>query len=127
MFLNRQIESAKDQQAGINARLDAECFALAEQTNSLRLEVSVHHCCVETQSLRCYEVLKIIYRLQEYLDLNSGDLVNLEDVPKQVVASDCPYPELKACLHTTFRSLTEMYQKKLHTLHQQLGETDRHV
>lgn len=117
----------KDQQAGINARLDAECFALEEQMNPLRLEVSVPHCCVETQSLRCYKVHKIIYLLQEYLDLNPGDLVNLEDVPKQVMASDCPYPELKACLLMTFRSLTETYQKRLHTLHQYLGQTDRHV
>lgn len=116
----------KDQQAGINARLNAECFALEEQMNSLRLEVSIHHCCVETQSLRCYKVHKIIYRLQEYLDLNSGSLVNLEDVPKQVMDSDCPYPELKACLHMTFHSLTATYQKRLHTLHQQLRKTDRH-
>lgn len=117
----------KDQQAGINARLEAECFALEEQMNSLRLEVSVHRSCVETQSPRCYIVHKIIYHLQEYLDLNSGNLVNLEDVPKQVMDSDCPYPELKACLHMTFRSLTETYQKRLHTLQQQLRKTDRHV
>lgn len=116
----------KDQQAGIITRLDAECFALEEQMNSLRLEVSGHHC-VETKSLWCYRVRKIIYRLQEYLDLNSGNLVNLEDVPEQVMDSDCPYHELKACLHMTFHSLTETYQKRLHTLYQQLRKTDRHV
>lgn len=117
----------KDQQAEINARLAAECFALEEQINSLRLEVSVHHCCVETQSLRCYKVHTIIFCLQEYLEFNSGNLVNPEDIPKQVMDSDCPYPELKAFLHMTFHSLTETYQKRLHTLLQQLQKTDRHV
>lgn len=41
--------------------------------------------------------------------------------------SDCPYPDLKACLHVAFRSLTETYQKRLQTLQQQLGKTDRYV
>lgn len=31
----------KDQQAGINDKLDEECFSLEEEINSLRLEVSV--------------------------------------------------------------------------------------
>lgn len=51
LLLKRQIQFVKDQQTGINAKLDAECFALEEQMNSLRLEVSVHHCCVETITL----------------------------------------------------------------------------
>uniref|UniRef100_H3DGE6 Coiled-coil domain containing 148 n=1 Tax=Tetraodon nigroviridis TaxID=99883 RepID=H3DGE6_TETNG len=98
LLLKRQIQFVKDQQTGINAKLDAECFALEEQMNSLRLE--------------------------EYLEYNSENLVNLEDVPNQVMDSDCPYPELKAYLHMTFHSLTETYQKKLHTLQQQLQKTD---
>lgn len=65
--------------------------------------------------------------LQEYLDLNSVNLVNLEDVPKEVLDSDCPYPELKACLHFAFHSQMETYQKRLQTLQQQLANIDRHV
>ncbi|XP_011608694.1 coiled-coil domain-containing protein 148 isoform X1 [Takifugu rubripes] len=95
----QQIQFVKDQQAGINDKLDEECFSLEEEINSLRLE--------------------------EYLDLNSVNLVNLEDVPKEVLDSDCPYPELKACLHFAFHSQMETYQKRLQTLQQQLGKIDR--
>lgn len=40
---NYQIQFVKDQQAGIRDKLDLECFALEEEVNALRPEVSVHH------------------------------------------------------------------------------------
>lgn len=51
--------------------------------------------------------------------------MNIEDIPKEVLDSDCPYPELKESLIQAFHSLSERYQSRLQSLQEQLQGTDR--
>uniref|UniRef100_A0A3B4Z8X0 Coiled-coil domain containing 148 n=1 Tax=Stegastes partitus TaxID=144197 RepID=A0A3B4Z8X0_9TELE len=62
---------------------------------------------------------------QKYLNSTSDNLVNTEDIPKEVLDADCPYPDLKDSLIQAFHSLSERYQSRLQNLQEQLQGTDR--
>ncbi|XP_031714533.1 coiled-coil domain-containing protein 148 [Anarrhichthys ocellatus] len=95
----QQIHFVKDQQDDITAKLQAEYLALEGEIIGLGLE--------------------------KYLTSTSDDLVNIENIPEEVLNSDCPYPELKDSLIQAFHSLSERYQSRLHNLQDQLQTTDR--
>uniref|UniRef100_A0A3Q3VZW5 Coiled-coil domain containing 148 n=1 Tax=Mola mola TaxID=94237 RepID=A0A3Q3VZW5_MOLML len=95
----------KEQQDGIIAKLHTDCLALEDEINGLGLEVSV--------------------TLLKYHSSTSEDLMKIEDIPKEILDSDCPYPELKESLIRAFHSLSERYQCRLESLQQQLQRIDR--
>ncbi|KAK9537550.1 hypothetical protein VZT92_005156 [Zoarces viviparus] len=95
----QQIKFVKDQQDDITAKLQAEYLALEGEIIGLGLE--------------------------KYLTSTSGDLVNIENIPEEVLNSDCPYPELKDSLIQAFHSLSERCQSRLQNLQDQLQTTDR--
>ncbi|XP_076602661.1 coiled-coil domain-containing protein 148-like [Chaetodon auriga] len=95
----QQINFVKDQQDGINAKLQADYLALEEEIIGLGLE--------------------------KYLTGSSDNLVNTESIPEEVLDSDCPYPELKDSLIQAFHSLSERYQSRLQSLQEQLQRADR--
>ncbi|XP_030614887.1 coiled-coil domain-containing protein 148 isoform X2 [Archocentrus centrarchus] len=92
----QQINFVKAQQDDIIAKLDAEDLDLEEEIVSLGLE--------------------------KYLTSTSDNLVN---IPKEVLSSGCPYPELKDSLIEAFHFLSERYQSRLRSLQEQLQRTDR--
>ncbi|XP_023256973.1 coiled-coil domain-containing protein 148 [Seriola lalandi dorsalis] len=95
----QQIHFVKDQQDGITAKLHAEFLALEEEILGLGLE--------------------------KYLTSTSDNLVNIENIPEEVLNSDCPYPELMDSLIQAFHSLSDRYQSRLQCLQEQLQRTDR--
>ncbi|KAF7665204.1 hypothetical protein LDENG_00149060 [Lucifuga dentata] len=95
----QQINSVKDQQEDIIAKLHAESLALEEEIMTLGLE--------------------------NHLTSTSESLVNIEKIPEEVLDSDCPYPVLKDSLIQTFSSLSERYQNKLQNLQEQVQEMGR--
>ncbi|XP_028249786.1 coiled-coil domain-containing protein 148-like [Parambassis ranga] len=94
----QQIHFVKDQQEKIAARLHTEYLALEEEILGLGLE--------------------------EYL--TSDDFDNKETVPREILDSDCPYPELKDSLIQAFHSLSETYKSRLQSLQEELQRTDRY-
>lgn len=62
--------------------------------------------------------------LQKYTS-SSDSLGNPEEIPKEVLGLECPYPALKESLIQAFHSLTERYQSRLQSLQKQLQSTDR--
>uniref|UniRef100_A0A3B4WU66 Coiled-coil domain containing 148 n=1 Tax=Seriola lalandi dorsalis TaxID=1841481 RepID=A0A3B4WU66_SERLL len=62
---------------------------------------------------------------QKYLTSTSDNLVNIENIPEEVLNSDCPYPELMDSLIQAFHSLSDRYQSRLQCLQEQLQRTDR--
>lgn len=62
--------------------------------------------------------------LQKYLS-SADDVGDTENIPEEVLNSDCPYPELKDSLVQTFHSLSEIYQSRLQRLQEELQRTDR--
>lgn len=144
LSLNHQINFVKDQQDGINAKLHAEYLALEEEITGLGLEVSVFLLIADSPSVSenhqfprsdSYSVSskskhfksqrRSYCLLQKYLTRTSDNLVNIEDMPKEVLDSDCAYPELKESLMQAFHSLSERYQSRLKSLQEQLQRTDR--
>ncbi|XP_068559826.1 coiled-coil domain-containing protein 148-like [Cebidichthys violaceus] len=95
----QQINFVKDQQDDITAKLQAEYLALEGEIIGLGLE--------------------------KYLTSTSDNLVNIGNIPEEVLNSDCPYPELKDSLIQAFHSLSERYQSRLQNLQEQLQTTDR--
>ncbi|XP_018557935.1 coiled-coil domain-containing protein 148 [Lates calcarifer] len=95
----QQIHFVKDQQDNITAKLHAEHLALEKEIMDLGLET--------------------------YLSSASDNLMNTENIPEEVLNSDCPYPELKDSLIEAFHSLSERYQRRLLSLQEQLQRTDR--
>ncbi|XP_070832768.1 coiled-coil domain-containing protein 148-like [Chaetodon trifascialis] len=95
----QQINFVKDQQDDIVAKLHADYLALEEEIIGLGLE--------------------------KYLTGSSDNLMNTENIPEEVLDSDCPYPELKDSLIQAFHSLSGRYQSRLQSLQEQLQRTDR--
>nr|XP_046260034.1 coiled-coil domain-containing protein 148-like isoform X2 [Scatophagus argus]XP_046260036.1 coiled-coil domain-containing protein 148-like isoform X2 [Scatophagus argus] len=95
----QQINFVKDQQDDINSKLHAEYVALEEEIVGLGLE--------------------------KYLPSTSDSLLNTENIPEEVLDSDCPYPELKDSLIQAFHSLSETYHRRFQSLQEQLQRTDR--
>ncbi|XP_047456280.1 coiled-coil domain-containing protein 148-like isoform X2 [Mugil cephalus] len=95
----QQINFVKDQQEEITATLHTEHRDLEQEITGLGLE--------------------------KYLQTSSDNLMSPENVPKEVLDSDCPYPELKDCLIQAFHTLSERYRSRLQSLQEQLQKTDR--
>ncbi|XP_029348904.1 coiled-coil domain-containing protein 148-like [Echeneis naucrates] len=95
----QQIQFVKDQQDGITAKLQAELRALEEEILGLGLE--------------------------KYLNSNSDNLVEMQNIPAAVLNSDCPYPELKESLIQAFHSLSTRYCRRLQVLQELQQKTDR--
>ncbi|XP_040004118.1 coiled-coil domain-containing protein 148-like isoform X1 [Xiphias gladius] len=95
----QQIQFVKDQQDDITSKLHAEYLALEEEIMGLGLA--------------------------KYLNTTSDNLVNIKNIPEEVLNSDCPYPELKDSLIQAFHFLSERYQSRLQGLQEQLQKTDR--
>ncbi|XP_029968241.1 coiled-coil domain-containing protein 148-like [Salarias fasciatus] len=95
--VTHQVCFVKDQQQGIIADLHAEFLDVEKEIMDLDLE--------------------------KYL--TPDHLVKTEDIPEEVLDSDCPYPELKDSLTQAFLSLSEKYQSRLQSLQEQLQKTDR--
>uniref|UniRef100_A0A673CWH3 Coiled-coil domain containing 148 n=1 Tax=Sphaeramia orbicularis TaxID=375764 RepID=A0A673CWH3_9TELE len=55
----------------------------------------------------------------------SDTVVITEKAPKEILDSDCPYPELKSSLIEAFCSLSETYRSRLQSLQEKLNKTDR--
>ncbi|XP_030285336.1 coiled-coil domain-containing protein 148 isoform X1 [Sparus aurata] len=95
----QQINFVKDQQDEVNAKLQTEYLALEEEIICLGLE--------------------------KYLTSTLDNLVDIENVPEEVLHSDCPYPELKDSFIQAFHSLSGRYQSRLQRLQEQAQRTDR--
>ncbi|XP_036965011.1 coiled-coil domain-containing protein 148-like isoform X2 [Acanthopagrus latus] len=95
----QQIRFVKDQQVEVNAKLQTEYLALEEEIICLGLE--------------------------KYLTNTSDNLVDIENVPEEVLHSDCPYPELKDSFIQAFHSLSGRYQSRLQRLQEHAQRTDR--
>ncbi|XP_068428628.1 coiled-coil domain-containing protein 148-like [Clinocottus analis] len=95
----QQINFVKDQQYDITAKLQAEYLALDREIIGLDLE--------------------------KYLTSTSDNLLDIKNIPEEVLNADCPYPELKDLLIQAFHSLSERYQSRLQNLQDQLQTTDR--
>ncbi|XP_029936132.1 coiled-coil domain-containing protein 148 [Myripristis murdjan] len=95
----QQVNFVKDQQDDIIKKLHAEYLALEEEITAKGLE--------------------------DYLNSTSDNLVNMEQIPEDVLDAECPYPELKDSLVQTFHSLSEKYQNRLHCLRECLQGLDR--
>lgn len=119
-----QIKFVRDQQDGINSKLQAEFLTLEEEITGLGLEVSISLLVVDCPDL-ILRFWTVHYLLQKYLTSTSDNLVNTDEIPKEVLDSYCPYPELKESLIQAFRSLSERYQSRLQSLQEQLDRTDR--
>ncbi|KAM6934322.1 coiled-coil domain-containing protein 148-like [Xenentodon cancila] len=63
--------------------------------------------------------------LEKYFTSTSDILVDSENIPRDILDADCPYPELKESLIQSFQFLSEMYQRRLQSLQEQLQKTDR--
>ncbi|XP_065818559.1 coiled-coil domain-containing protein 148-like [Labrus bergylta] len=95
----QQIHFVKSQQDNITAKLHAEYLGLEEEITGLELE--------------------------KYLTGTSDNLVDIEELPEEVLDSDCPYPELQDSLIQTFQSLAERYHSRIQNLREQLQTTHR--
>ncbi|XP_010889269.2 coiled-coil domain-containing protein 148 [Esox lucius] len=93
----QQVNFVKDQQAVINEKLQTEYRVIEEVTQSL----------------------------QESFTKTADYLVEVDDVPEQILYSDCAYPELKASLIQEFQSLSEKYQSRLQNILDRLQGLDR--
>ncbi|CAN9497809.1 unnamed protein product [Ophioblennius macclurei] len=93
----RQIYSVQEQQTDIIADLQAEYLDLEKEIKDPDMEKYV----------------------------TPDNSVTAENIPQEVLDSDCPYPELKDSMILAFLSLAEKYQSRLQILQQQLQQTDR--
>lgn len=62
--------------------------------------------------------------LQEYFKC-PDNLVNIENIPRELLDSECPYPELKDSLIQAYRTLSEKYQSRMQNIQEKLQITDR--
>ncbi|XP_071769827.2 coiled-coil domain-containing protein 148-like [Centroberyx gerrardi] len=95
----QQVNFVKDQQDDITEKLHAEYLALEEQITAQGLE--------------------------DYLTSTTDNLVSVEQIPEEVLDSDCPYPELKDSLVQAFHLLSERCQSRLQSLRERLQGMDR--
>ncbi|XP_026233042.1 coiled-coil domain-containing protein 148 isoform X2 [Anabas testudineus] len=95
----QQINFVKDQQDGITAKLNIDYLAVEEELMGLDLE--------------------------KYLPSTSDNLVNIENIPEEVLESDSPYPELKDSLIQAYHTMSERYHCRMQSLQEQLQRTDR--
>ncbi|XP_041720506.2 coiled-coil domain-containing protein 148 isoform X1 [Coregonus clupeaformis] len=94
-----QVNFVKDQQDAINEKLHTEYLAIEEDILSLGVEES------STKTADC--------------------LVQVDQVPEEVLYLDCPYPGLTASLIQEFQSLSEKYQSRLQSVQDRLQGLDR--
>ncbi|XP_024142812.1 coiled-coil domain-containing protein 148 isoform X2 [Oryzias melastigma] len=97
--VKQQIKAVKDHQGVIITNLHEEQRNTEEEIRSLDLE--------------------------KYFPSSSDNLVNIDEVPIEVLDADCPYPELKESLIQAFQSMSESYRSRLQSLQEQLQNTDR--
>uniref|UniRef100_A0A673CY81 Coiled-coil domain containing 148 n=1 Tax=Sphaeramia orbicularis TaxID=375764 RepID=A0A673CY81_9TELE len=60
----------------------------------------------------------------EYVALEEEIMALELEAPKEILDSDCPYPELKSSLIEAFCSLSETYRSRLQSLQEKLNKTD---
>ncbi|XP_061696735.1 coiled-coil domain-containing protein 148-like isoform X2 [Syngnathoides biaculeatus] len=96
--VQHQVNVVKDQQDIITAKLQEEYCNLEEEITDLDLE--------------------------KYLP--ALDSLVKDNIPTEVLESDCPYPELKDSLIQAFHSLSEIHQGRLHCLQEHLKRTDKY-
>ncbi|XP_077436684.1 coiled-coil domain-containing protein 148-like [Vanacampus margaritifer] len=96
--VQHQVNMVKDQQDIITAKLQEEYCDLQEEVTDLALE--------------------------KYLP-TLDSLVN-DNIPAEVLESDCPYPELKESLIQTFQSLSKIHHGRLQCLHEHLKRADKY-
>ncbi|XP_041663483.1 coiled-coil domain-containing protein 148-like [Cheilinus undulatus] len=95
----QQIHFVKSQQEDVTAKLHAEYQSTEEEI--------------------------IVLGLEKYLTSTSDNQLITENLPEEVLDSDCPYPELKESLIQAFQSLSERYQSRQQSLQEHLQTTDR--
>ncbi|XP_061547911.1 coiled-coil domain-containing protein 148-like [Phycodurus eques] len=93
-----QVNVVKDQQDDITAKLQEDYCDLEEEITDLGLE-------------------KYLPTLDSLVE---------DNIPTEVLESDCPYPELKESLIQAFHSLSEIHHGRLHCLQEHLKSTDKY-
>ncbi|XP_077392107.1 coiled-coil domain-containing protein 148-like [Festucalex cinctus] len=96
--VQHQVNMVKDQQDFITAKLQEEYYDLQEEVTDLTLE--------------------------KYLPTLDSPVK--DDIPAEVLESDCPYPELKESLIQIFHSLSEIHNARLQCLHEHLKRADKY-
>ncbi|XP_037094962.1 coiled-coil domain-containing protein 148-like isoform X1 [Syngnathus acus] len=96
--VQHQVTFVKDQQSIIMTKLQEEYSDLQEEISDLGLE--------------------------KYLQ--TLDILVKDNIPAEVLESDCPYPELKESLIQAFHSLSEIHHGRLQCLHEHLKRTDKY-
>ncbi|XP_054888046.1 coiled-coil domain-containing protein 148-like isoform X2 [Poeciliopsis prolifica] len=96
--IKRQINSVKDQQTDVIAKLNEEYQDIEQQIKDFGFE--------------------------KYYIGTPYIVVRLETIPEEVLNANCPYPELKDSLIQAFQSLSDRFQDKLQKLTKQLQEND---
>ncbi|XP_019723737.1 coiled-coil domain-containing protein 148 [Hippocampus comes] len=96
--VQHQVNFVKDQQDIITAKLQEEYRDLQEEITDLALE-----------------------KYLPTLDILVGD-----NIPAEVLDSDCPYPELKESLIQAFHSLSDINHTRLQCLQDHLKRTDKY-
>ncbi|XP_056146061.1 coiled-coil domain-containing protein 148-like [Lampris incognitus] len=94
----QQVQFVKEQQEDISEKLHAEYLALEMEIAALGLDVSLSW---------------------------FWDMADREEVPGEVLDSECPYQELKDSLVQAFHSLSERYQTRMQSLKERLQGIDR--
>ncbi|KAM8858062.1 coiled-coil domain-containing protein 148-like isoform 1-T2 [Synchiropus picturatus] len=94
--VQQQIFLIKDQQDEIMEKLADECAALQEEI--------------------------VAFDVEDYLPTSDK---KKEIVPKEILNSDCPFPELKSSVIQAFHSLWEQHQSRLQNLQEQLEKSHR--
>ncbi|XP_034042898.1 coiled-coil domain-containing protein 148-like [Thalassophryne amazonica] len=95
----QQINFVKDQQNAVIDKLHSEYQAIEEELVALDLE--------------------------DILTTTSGNVANIEEIPQELLDSDCPDPNVKQSLLQKFIFVSQVYQDGIKYLQQQLQETDR--
>ncbi|KAI5618600.1 hypothetical protein C0J50_21799, partial [Silurus asotus] len=96
-----QVVSVKEQQQAVMDRLQDECVALEQELSTAGLEERLHAATAE-----------------EYVGV-------LEQIPKEILTAQCPYPEAKESIIRAFINLSEKYSERLEAARSRLLGLDR--
>ncbi|XP_048094290.1 coiled-coil domain-containing protein 148-like isoform X1 [Alosa alosa] len=96
----QQVHFVREQQEAVEDKLHAEFLALEQDLASLGTE--------------------------EVLSKGPDAAADLQEVPKEILTSECPDPELSASLIRAFGALSQKYRERLQSVDQRLEGLDRH-